>query len=207
MVITDNRKPAWFFYPAWVVLSVISIPISWWVGWAIMSQIVKVVGGTIIVGGQRHITEDYLFSYILIPLLGLITGLLQYLLLRRYLPRMAWWIGATVVGWLLFAVVLFLVSFFASFPTNVSPAFAGLLIGGAIGLAQWFGLRQRLPHSVLWILISALGWGMALLLTDGAISNQQEVLSIVFMPPIVTSIGWWLLLDKLPKRERSMNPA
>ncbi len=206
MLIKQN-KPPWFFYPAWVGLSVISIPISWWIGRAIMSQIIKVVGGTIIVGGQRHITEDFLFGYFLIPLLGLITGLMQYLLLRYWLPRIKWWIATTLLGWLLFAVVLFLLSSFVSFSTAPSPAFAGLLIGGAIGLAQWFVLRQRVPRAVLWILISALGWGMAALVTDGAISSYQEILSIVFLPPIITSIGWWFLLDKLPQRERSMNPV
>jgi hypothetical protein len=207
MLMSHQRKPAWFFYPAWIVLSVISIPISWWIGWAIMSQIIKVVGGTIIVGGQRHITEDFLFSYILIPSLGLITGLLQYLLLRYYLPRMKWWIAATLLGWLLFAGNLFLLRFFAFFPSALPPVFAGVLIGGVIGLCQWLVIRQRVHRAGLWILISTLGWGMALLFTDGAISSYQEILSIVFLPPIITSIGWWLLLDMLPKRERSMNPV
>ena len=198
MLTIDNRKPQWFFYPAWVVLSVISIPISWWIGWVIISQIVNVVGGRIEVGGQSHITEDFLFGYVFIPLLGLITGLLQYLLLHYYLPRMGWWIVTTIFGWLLFAIVPLLLSVFAFFPTSLSPALAGVFLGGSIGLFQWLVLRQQARHAALWIVTSALGWAVAFLLTDGAISSQQEVLIVVLLPPIVASLAWWLLLDKLP---------
>ena len=201
-MITENiRKPAWFFYPAWVGLSGISILAAWFVSLAILSQITQVVGGRIQVGGHSHITEDFLFGYVFVPLLGLLTGLLQYLILWNLSPRMKWWIVATLLGWLLFAVVLFLLSLFVSFSNAPSPAFAGLLIGGAIGLSQWFVLRQWVHRAALWIPINALGWAMALLLTDGAISSNQDVLAVVFLPPFITSVGWWLLLDKLPQRE------
>ena len=110
MVARDNRKPDLVFYPAWVVLSAISIPIAWYIALAIISQVEKTVGGTIQVGGQTHVTEDFLLVYVFLPMLGLITGFLQYLLLRRYLPRMGWWIAATVLGWLLLFVVLWSLS-------------------------------------------------------------------------------------------------
>jgi hypothetical protein len=203
---TNNRKPEGMFYPGWVVLSALSIPIAWNIAWAIMSQIVKVVGDTIKLRGQTHITEDFLGFYVLLPVLGLVTGSLQYLLLRRYLPRMGWWIAATFLGWLLVTVTLGFFAFFALFSTTPpSPAlgfvFASVFIGSSTALFQWLLLRQRVHRAALWILTSALGWGMALLLTDGAISSQQEVLSVVLVPPIAGSIGWWLLLDKLPQRE------
>ena len=201
MVGTNNRKPEWMFYPGWVVLSAISIPLAWIIAWVFISQIEKVVGGMIQVGGQTHVTEDFLFLYIFPPVLGLLTGSLQYLLLRRYLPRMEWWIAATILGWLLFSLVLGLLSVFAFFPTTVPPALAGVFLGGLIGLFQWWVLRQRVRLAALWILGSALGWGAAWLLTDGAISSKQEVLSVVLLPPAVGSIAWWLLLDKLPQRK------
>ncbi len=198
MVVRDNRKPKWIFYPAWVVLSVMSIPIAWVIAGAIISQVEKVLGGTIQVAGQTHITEDFLFGFVLLPVLGLLTGLVQFLLLRRYLPRMGWWIAATVLSWLLLLVVLRLS---ALFPSTLSIALAGVVIGGSIGLPQWLVLRQRVHRAALWILASVLGWGVALLLTDGAISSQQEVLSVLLLPPAAASIAWWLLLDKLPQRE------
>lgn len=189
MVGTNNQKPQWFFYPAWAVLSILSIPVAWVIAGAIMSQIVK---------------EDFPLLYVFLPVLALLTGFLQYLLLRGYLPRMGWWIAATVLGWLLFAVVHFLP---APFTANLPPALAFVLavvfMGGSIGLFQWLLLRRRVNRAVYWILSSGIGWAVALLLTDGAISSQQEVLSFVVLPPVAGSIAWWLLLDKLPQRKRN----
>jgi hypothetical protein len=195
---TENGKPEWLFYPGWVVLSIISIAIAWSIAGVVISQVVKAVGGTIQVGGQRHVTEDFLFGYVFIPVLGLLTGLLQYLLLRRYLPRMGGWIATTILGWLLFAVVLGLSFLFSAI---LPSALAFVLIGGSLGLVQWLVLRRHVRRAALWILASVLGWGALSLLTDGAISSQQEVLSVVFLPPIAGSIAWWLLLDKLPRGE------
>ena len=62
MMMTNNRKPRWFFYPAWVALSTISIPITAGIALALVSLATKVVGDTIQVGGLTHITEDYLLG-------------------------------------------------------------------------------------------------------------------------------------------------
>lgn len=204
MVETNNQKPRWFFYPAWAVSSILSITVAWVIAVAIMSQIVLVVGGRIEVGGQTHITEDFLFLYVFLPVLALLTGFLQYLLLRSCLPRMGWWIAATVLGWVLFAVVLFLSRpFTADLPPALTFVLAAVFIGGSIGLFQWLLLRRRVDRAVCWILSSGIGWAVALLLTDGAISSVQEVLSVVVLPPVAGSIAWWLLLDKLPQRKRN----
>jgi hypothetical protein len=195
-MVSDNRKPKWFFYLEWVILSVISILIAWNIAWAIMFQIEKTVGGTIRVGGQTHITEDFLFFYVFLPVLGLVSGLLQYFLLRGYLPRMAWWVAATVLGWLLFPVVGGISTLFS---VTASPALAIVVIAGAIA-PQWILLRRRVRHAGIWVLAFILGWGVAFLLTDGTISSQLEVLAVVLLPPIAASIAWWLLLDKLTQR-------
>lgn len=97
MMVSNNEKPHWFFYLGWVVLNVIAVVIAW----ALISQITKIVGGTIQVGGQSRITEDFLFLYVLFPIIGLLIGVFQYTLLRQYLPYMAWWIAATLLGWLI----------------------------------------------------------------------------------------------------------
>jgi len=205
-MITNNRRPRWFFYPAWVALSAISIPIAWVIAWALVSQVEKVVGGTIQVGGYTRITEDFLSSYILFPVLGLLAGFLQYLLLRRHLPRMGWWIAATTLGLLLGLVVGRLLSH-TLYSTLESVWFGTLmtiLIGGSMGLAQWLVLRQRVRHAAWWILANVLGWGVV---GWGAatLSNQMVIPAVVIMlvPCIATSIALWLLLDQLPQRDGS----
>ena len=198
MMVRDNRKPGWLFYLGWVIASALGIPIAWAITWAIMPLVTNAVGETVQVGGQSHITEDFLGLYVLLPVLGLLAGLLQYPLLRRYLARMASWIAATVLGWLLLSVVLGVLTLFA---VAVPPALVIVLIGGSIGLPQWLLLRQRVRRAAVWMLASVLGWGMALLLAPGAISNQQQVLAVMLVPPLAGSIAWWLLLVKLPQRE------
>lgn len=204
MMLTDNRKPAWYFYPGWVALSVISIPIAWSLTWAIVSRIVQIVGGRIQVAGQSHITEDFIGVYVLLPMLGLLFGVLQYFLLRRYFPRMGWWIAATVLGWVVPLILLSFLSSAGLFPAlGVDPVWSGalgltLLLGVPVGLCQWFVLRRRIHRAAWWILASILGWGVAGLVSGETISSQLDVMAVMLLPPIAASIAWWLLLDRLP---------
>lgn len=205
-MITNQRKPSWFFYPAWVVLNTLCIPMAGTISWIIVSQVEKVVGGTIQVGGQTVITEDYLTTYILLIVLGVLAGSLQFLLLRNYLPRLGWWIPMTSIG-LLLGLVASRLLFRTLFNTLDSTWFEILmtvLVGGSVGLIQWLMLRQRVRHAGWWILANAFGWG---LVGWGAatISNQilLPIVGILLAPGVATSVALWLLLDKLPRQESS----
>ena len=210
MMITDNRRLKWFFYPGWVVLSAISIPIAWVIYWALISLIKKVVGDTIQVGGQPHITEDFLLLYILAPAIGLVTGIFQYLLLRRHLPRMGWWIAATALGWslafiggdLLYRTLYTTLDVDSIWFETLMTALAG----GSMGLAQWLVLHQRVRHAAWWILANVLGWGI-LGWGAAALSNQMAIpaVGIMLTPGIATSVALWLLLDRLPHQDDGRN--
>jgi len=206
MMIADSRKPKWFFYPGWAVLNALSIPIAFAIYWALISLVKEAVGSTIQVRGQPHITEDFLLPYILWPALGLVTGFLQYLLLRRHLQRIGWWIAATTLGWSLGLIggrVLYRTLYGTLdvgaiwFETLVTA-----LAGGAMGLAQWLVLRQRVRHAAWWILANVLSWGIVGWGTS-TLSNQMVIpaMGIVLAPGIATSIALLLLLDRLPQRE------
>ncbi len=201
MMMTDYRRPKWFFYPGWVASSAISILLALAVYWALISPIEKIVGDKILVGEQARITEDFLLPYIFWPALGLANGLLQYLLLRRYLPRMGWWVAATTLGWPL--------ALFATrhlYYATLSTTFDGnsmwfvvvriILTGGTIGLAQWFVLRQRVRHAAWWILANVLGWGVS-----GIFSSWLDLWVFGVPAAIATAVALWLLLDQLPQRE------
>jgi len=203
-VSTDSRKPKWFFYPGWVALSALSGPVAWWIAWLIISQVEKVVGDTIQIAGQTRITEDFLLGYILYPLFGLLTGLLQYLVLRRHLPQMGWWIAATVLGWLLPFAVMGLVSTIVPTSLDLGSTWArillGMLIGGSMGLVQWLVLRLRIRYAAWWILSSVLGWTTTALVTGDTLSTVLDMLAVVLLPPMASSIALWFLLVKLPRR-------
>lgn len=78
---TTIKKPEWSFYGAWILLSVLSVPIAFVLSLLIMKLATMFVGDFIYVDGVPHITEDYLSSYSFVPLLGIVTGIAQYLLL------------------------------------------------------------------------------------------------------------------------------
>jgi hypothetical protein len=206
MIITNNRRPRWFFYPAWVALSAISIPTAMGISLALVSLVEKIVGDTIQVGGLTHITEDYLGGDTILLVFGLLTGFLQYLLLRRFLPRMGWWIVATMSGLLLGVVgSRFLIH---TLHGNLDSIWFGVLmtvlVGGSMGLIQWVVLRQRVRHAAWWILATILGWGV---LGWGAeiLSNQMiiPIVGMLLVPSIATSVALWLLLDLLPRGDGS----
>jgi hypothetical protein len=208
MLITDHSKPSWFLYPAWVALSSISIPIAFVIFWALISLVKEAVGSAIQVGGQPRITEDFLMPYIFWPALGLVTGFLQYLLLRRHLLRIGWWIIVTTLGLLLGLIVRRALYLTLYGNLDVSAIWfetlMTALVGGAMGLVQWLVLRQRVHHAAWWILASVLGWGIV---GWGAATLSSPMVipavGILLIPGIATSIALWLLLDQFPQREGS----
>jgi len=135
--------------------------------------------------------------------LCLLTGILQYILLRRYLPHMGWWILATGMGWLLAlaSVSLLVLGLALNCVSSWDAALIFPVIGGAIGLGQC----QRLPHAAWWILASVLGWGLTSLGGLTAIRNMRllaQMLTISFPPAIATSFAWWYLLKQPPRSDK-----
>lgn len=133
-MMTNQRKHTWFFYPAQAVLRTVCIPIAGVIAWGIVSLVEKIVGGTIQVGGYTRITQDYLSAFILLLVLGLLAGFLQYLLLRNHLPRMRWWIALTTLG-LLLGIVAGRLLFRILYSSLNSNCF-GILIGCQIPAAS-----------------------------------------------------------------------
>lgn len=200
-----RREPEWFLYPGWIVLSALGIPIAWLLSGAIILQVERVVGDTIVVAGQTRITEDLLLAYLFFPLLGLLTGLLQYLLLRRYLPRMGWWVAATALGWPLGIAAVYLG--YTIWPTILGAnatwpkELLWVSVGTATGLAQWLVLRQRVSRAGWWILASALGWGLVRPIVGEVFVGLLELLIIGAVPAVVTGFALRWLLTRLPREE------
>ena len=190
------KKPEWFFYPLWIFLTALCVPIAFILSLIILKVITNFVGDFIYVDGVRHITEDYLFRYIFVPIVGFLTGVLQYGLLRRYLPRMGWWVLATPGGWLL-GVLLILISGWLNFWTyeswDIDLAF--ILLGLSIGVGQWLLLRRRLSRAGWWIVASVAGWVLLGLVTGDSL-DQFGLLLMGFLPACVTAAMLALLLNQ-----------
>jgi len=200
----EVQKPGALFYLGWIILNAAAVILGWYVAWALISLVENVVGGTIVVGGQTRITEDVLFMYLLFPVVGLLSGTVQYILLRRYLPRMAGWIPATFLGWLLPFAVGYLVTRLLVPGNSTAWILLGLSVfGAAIALPQWWMLRLRVKHAGWWVLYFAFGWGMVGFLNTFTSEPLPVILGIAVFPAITTSIACWILLDRLPNQELS----
>lgn len=193
---TIYKKPEWFFYPAWIILTVLCFPIAFFISMLILKIMISVIGDTIYVDGVRHITEDYLFRYVFVPIVGLLIGVLQYGLLRRYLPRMGGWILATIGGWLLGVFLILISEWLNGKGLSANLDFGLLMIGFSTGLGQWLLLRRRLPYAGWWIGASILGWGLVGLITTGNSLGQFGFLAVGFLPACVTAIALVLLINQ-----------
>ena len=201
MMIANHQKPGWSFYLGWVVLNFLAVVAAWFITWALISLITQMVGGTIQVAGQSRITEDFLFMVVLFPVIGLVAGLLQYLLLRRYLPRLTGWIPATFLGWLMpFVTGYFIVTVLGFNNDTFSLMLGLLLIGASVAVPQWWLLRQRVRHAFWWILAGGFAWGLVGLLNLVTSEPLPVLLAIGMLPAIATGMAFWLLLDWYPQQ-------
>jgi hypothetical protein len=189
MMINANKKPGWFFYLGWVVLNAIAVIMAWYITFAIMDRVT----------GE----DDSLILILLFPITGLLTGFLQYILLRRYLPHMGWWIAATFLGWLMPFVWFFIFSrVVVPGSSTVRTVLAMIVLGTTVALPQWWLLRKRVQHAWWWVLFFGLAWGMVGLYDLLTLSDLFPVLlGFAVVPAIATSIACWLLLDRLPNHE------
>ena len=199
LTVTD-QKPDGYFYVAWILWTTFCIPIAYFIIMVLMLIIALIIGDTIYVDGVEHITEDYLFMYFLAPVMGLVTGAVQYGLLRRILAGMGGWVLATAGGWLL---GMFLVLAFIRLHWMVIAQMdlTFLLMGLLIGLAQWLVLRRRLPGAGWWPLASLLGWGLVALVNRSNTIDQYTMLMLGFFPGCATAAALALLTKQLPRAE------
>jgi predicted Ser/Thr protein kinase len=154
---------------------------------------------------------------------GLVIGLAQWLVLRRHLPGMGWWLPATVLG---FAVVgslkwgqgmvleetmMAIGEMGEAGPwiwTGLSIIPEGLT-GLLIGLAQWPVLQNRLSKAGRWVLVNVLAWivvaivfgllGIALGEIDEETGRWFPILSGL----LVAAITAWGMARLLSRRART----
>ena len=194
---TTIKKPEWFFYPTWIILTMLCVPIAFALDLVVLRVITNFVGDFIYVDGVRHITEDYLVEYTFVPIVSLVMGVLQYGLLRRYLPRMGWWVLATTGGWLLGAL---LISGWRNFGTSFDLDLALIMLGFSIGVGQWLLLRRRLPRAGWWIGANVVGWVLLGLITGDPL-HQFDLLALGFLPTCVTAVMFGLLMNQAQPTE------
>jgi hypothetical protein len=184
-----QSRPAasWLFVLSWTLISVISFAVQGWVfhypGDLYNPATFTPLGFPIALYGallRTFAVSAATFGLLLATVTGaVLTGLPQWLLLRRLLPLSAWWIAAVALG---IGVTHGLVDGFAAATVFLLP-FIMLASGVILGVLQWQVTRRHVARAVWWIPVSALGWYLAWLLGAQAL-NASGLLGQEWTPVV-----------------------
>ena len=150
------------------------------VGWGGFSVWVLVTAvGTVLVSGSQ--IANYLY-YGIQPLTMIALAVLQWLVLRRWIPKVGWWAPVTLAAWMagpaigftaaeivseLAGMTLRAVSGIERLPVLLTTLIAYALVGVVVGASQWLVLRRSLPKARWWIAALAVAWGFGELAAAG----------------------------------------
>ena len=192
--VSATRHPGWMFWLWWILASI---------GGAVVFLIV-IFPLTILFAqiapdksAPPPVVLSLVFSAITSGVMGAFFGLGQWLVLRRALPAMGGWVLATAIGYVVVLGLDPLIQFDAL--PELGGAFAFLMFGVVLGVAQWLVLRGRVDQAGWWIAISIAGWALAFLLIgaaylSGLYVEPFDMLAAFLVPTIVTGGGMlWLL--------------
>lgn len=183
--VVEDHSPWWNLVFIWLSWGIATI-IGWGFGWGIGSPIGKAIQEAYVnpmpgavVGMLAQNIGRAMFGAIFGAVMGAASGLAQWIILRTFIPKIAWWgivtlIGMTIgmaIGWPVRWLTLWVTynsvgSMFDSIHGQTGMilgyALAGAICGTITGILQWVLLRRR-PKSLLWIVTSIVGMaaGMA----------------------------------------------
>lgn len=208
------RKDSWRLWEWWVFATVIGIFIG-----------IAIVAAASVIAEELGIVNAAALLHIVGALEGTALGLMQWLVLRRYIRRIHWWIIATAIGaivaWLIGLKVIVVLIFIFLDGGTVEPFSPGLLkavfwlgawVGTVLGLAQWLVIRTHVRKGFLWVFANALAWGLGLLtvftganfITPGEFTLETTFIRLVtgattgVVIGAITGIGLvWLLKPRL----------
>jgi hypothetical protein len=120
----------------WVAANIV----GWVVGFAVCEAL-KTIVTTVFVDGL---------------VIGTAIGFAQWLVLRRGISSVGWWVGFSIIGFGLGKALSEAVA--PATPTVLDYGLSGAVIGASVGLAQWLVLRQHVSAAGWWVPATILAW-------------------------------------------------
>jgi hypothetical protein len=126
-----------------------------------------------------------------------------------------WWVLATAGGWLVGSLTNFLLSIFLN-ATNLSAALEAdpaeippstalmlmgvsavllLIIGLAVGAAQWLVLRQQLPQLKRWVIFTAVGFALGSFAMLAFMGLGVGLMQWLLLRRDLNKTGWWPVMS------------
>lgn len=202
-----KREASWNVWPLWVVLNLLAIPLAVLAimllvvlvrplihlnGLASLDVLPAILYGLVVgIKPLLQLSQAILYGSMLI----LVTTVLQWLFLRRYLENAAVWIPLTIVGWLAGILLIYLIRPIAEITANEwLPALIPPLLGALVGLAQSLYLRRVAQRAGYWVLASTIGYGLLARGVFGSFTSIPEFVLFILAPFAITGLALVLLL-------------
>ncbi|MCW5845402.1 MAG: hypothetical protein KIT77_29390 [Caldilinea sp.] len=169
-----------------------------WAAWVLLN-VAGVLGGYFLALGTSGAAAragqsipDRGITALTIPLIGLLLGLGQWLVVRRHLRRPAWWVAATFVGWIVPIGLEIPVPMLDPLPARVQLVAILVAIGLGTGIAQALVLRGPVRREALWVAASLAGWLLLAATLPVPITGWAGLVWVGAAPALVTGAAWAL---------------
>ncbi len=149
-----------------------------WLGWFLTTSIGAALGMAInfgVLAGMLSRLPQAAYGLVIGSVFGAAIGTAQWLVLRRYLDQVGWWVLLTSVGWVVFWELNLLNLLGAAEGIAFIPDILHLgMFGGLVGILQWSLLRGKVQGAGWWVLASVLAGMLGALVADGVNATLQS---------------------------------
>jgi hypothetical protein len=199
MEVTESQAE-WGFWLGWVVASTVGIILGLILGFGLG---LTIGGFDNEFGVLRTILGEFMFG----AAIGFGVGILQWLVLRRRVSGVGWWVLASTAG---LAGARGGAAALASGNSEVLGSYAWLVaamaLGGAVtGILQWLVLRGKVSRAGWWVLASTVGWALGFAVMDAGaeLVGVDCILGALLPGPVLGAVTGgalvWLLRQPLPE--------
>ena len=169
-----------------------------WSAWVLLN-VAGILGGYALALGMSwaaaragQFIPDRGITALMIPLIGLLLGVGQWLMVRRNLRRPAWWVAATFVGWIVPVGLAIPVPMLDPLPARVQLVAILAAVGLCTGIAQALVLRGPARRVALWVAASLAGWLLLAATLPVPITGLAGLVWVGAAPALVTGAAWVL---------------
>ena len=158
-----NEKIGWDFWLQWVLASIFGYGIGAGIGNAVLALIPPIACTQ---SFSNSLIERLMNIRCILPaldlallvvMLGLAGGFVQWLVLRRRIARAGWWVPASGLGFPIALVIALGAGMSLGGNSIAAPMLLGVVFGILSGIMPWLILRRRLARAGWWIPAHLLG--------------------------------------------------
>jgi len=190
-----GSQVGWGFWLQWVLASTVGMFVAFYMCFFI-GAITYDVGG------------EWLTDLVCGIVLGIGVGILQWLVLRRRVSGVGWWVLASAAGGygILQAGFLGFSQSLESYGLLLSWTGVVALGGAVTGTLQWLVLRGQVSRAGWWVLASTVGWGLSVTVArvfPWGVDDTDALWALVVTAAVLGAVTGgalvWLLRQPVPE--------